>query len=62
MLEHVRARRRDAEQLKAELLEIDARAAKTPEDRFPSLTLRYGLEYAVALIRWADWAEQKLAG
>jgi DNA-binding PadR family transcriptional regulator len=60
MLEHVRTRRRDAEQLKAELLEIDARAQRTSEDRFPALTRRYGLEYAAALIRWAEWAEQEL--
>jgi hypothetical protein len=61
MLEHVRASRRSAEQLKEELLEIEARASKTPEDRFPALTRRYGLEYAEALIRWAVWAEAELA-
>ena len=61
MVEHVRARRRDAEQLKADLLEIEARASHTPEDRFPALTRRYGLEYADALIRWAEWAEGQLA-
>ena len=60
MLEHVRARRSDAEQLKAELLEIKARTATTPADRFPALTRRYGLEYADALIRWAEWAEREL--
>jgi DNA-binding PadR family transcriptional regulator len=61
MLDHVRARRRDAEQLKKELIEIEARTPKTPEDRFPALTRRYGLEYADALIRWADWAERNLS-
>jgi DNA-binding PadR family transcriptional regulator len=61
MLEHVRARRRDAERLKRELLEIEGQARRTPEDRFPALTRRYGLEYADALIRWADWAEGQLA-
>jgi DNA-binding PadR family transcriptional regulator len=61
MVEHVRARRRAAERLKDELLEIEARASRTPGDRFPALTRRYGLEYADALIRWAEWAEQELA-
>lgn len=61
MLEHVRARRRAAEQLKDDLLEIEARASKMQEDRFPGLTRRYGLEYADALIRWATWAEAELA-
>jgi DNA-binding PadR family transcriptional regulator len=61
MLEHVRGRRREAEQLKAELLEIEARTPKTAEDRYPALTRRYGLEYAEALIRWARWAEGELA-
>jgi PadR family transcriptional regulator AphA len=61
MLEHVRARRRSAEQLKGELLELEARASSSPEDRFPALTRRYGLEYAEALIRWAVWAEAELA-
>jgi PadR family transcriptional regulator, regulatory protein AphA len=60
MLEHVRARRREAEQLKEELLEIEARTPRTSDDLFPSLTRHYGLEYADALIRWADWAERKL--
>jgi DNA-binding PadR family transcriptional regulator len=60
MLDHVRARRRAAEQLRDELLEIEARTPKTPEDRFPALTRRYGLEYAAGLIRWAEWAEREL--
>ena len=61
MLDHVRARRRDAEQLKSELIAIEAGTPRTPEDRFPALTRRYGFEYADALIRWADWAEKKLS-
>jgi PadR family transcriptional regulator AphA len=60
LAEHVRARRRHAEQLRAELLEIEARAPKTSEDRFPALTRRYGFEYADAVIRWAKWAEAEL--
>jgi DNA-binding PadR family transcriptional regulator len=60
MLEHVRGRRREAEQLRTELLEIDARTPKTEQDRYPALTRRYGLEYAEALIRWARWAEGEL--
>jgi len=61
MLGHVRRLRAQAEQLRAELLEIDARTPKTAEDRYPALTRRYGIEYADALIRWARWAERELA-
>src|SRR5262249_46078872 len=61
MLEHVRARRLEAEQLKTELLPIEARTPKTQQDGYPALTRRYGFEYAEALIRWARWAEAQLA-
>ena len=60
MLDHVRGRRREAEQLRAELLAIEARTPKTEQDRYPALTRRYGLEYADALIRWAEWTEAQL--
>lgn len=59
MVEHVRRRRRDAEQLKSELLDLEARA-EPGKERYPALTRRYGLEYAEALIRWARWAEAEL--
>jgi DNA-binding PadR family transcriptional regulator len=62
MLEQIRGRRREAEQLKRELLRLDADAAHDADDLFPSLTRRYGFEYADGVIRWARAAERELAG
>jgi DNA-binding PadR family transcriptional regulator len=58
--EQIRERRLEAEQLKAELVEIEEDADASPSI-FAALTRRYGLEWADAVIRWADFAEQSLA-
>lgn len=55
---HIRQRRAEAEQLKAEIEAIDAEAR---EDIYAGLTRLYGLEYAKAIIRWAKAAERALA-
>jgi PadR family transcriptional regulator, regulatory protein AphA len=60
VLDQVRARRKEAEQLKAELDEIDARCEGKEGDLYASLTRRYGRHYADAIIRWADEVERKL--
>jgi PadR family transcriptional regulator AphA len=60
LLEQVRERRREAEQLKAELEEIEARSTPGETDGFAALTRRYGFEWAEAVCRWADHAERKL--
>jgi hypothetical protein len=59
LLEHVRDRRRELEELEAELTEIDANVTR-PDDFYPSLTRRYGHTYARALIRWARTTEAEL--
>jgi DNA-binding PadR family transcriptional regulator len=60
--EQIRERRLEAEQLKAELVEIEGDAAERESgDIFAALTRRYGLEWADAVIRWADFAERALA-
>jgi DNA-binding PadR family transcriptional regulator len=58
ILEQIRQRRVEMEQLKAELEAIEARGR---DDLYPHLTRLYGLEYAKAIIRWAKAAERKLA-
>lgn len=58
MIEQIRQRRLEMEQLKAELEAIDATGS---DDLYPSLTRLYGLEYAKAIIRWAKAAERELA-
>jgi DNA-binding PadR family transcriptional regulator len=59
--EQIRERRLEAEQLKAELDAIEAEAAsRGSNDSFAALTRRYGYEWADAVIRWADFAEQTL--
>ena len=58
VLAHIRQRRAEAEQLKAELEAMDA---ERQDDVYPRLTRLYGLEYAKATIRWAKAAEQLLA-
>jgi PadR family transcriptional regulator, regulatory protein AphA len=58
ILRHIRQRRAEAEQLKAELEAID----DVPrDDLYPRLTRLYGLEHAKAVIRWAKAAERLLA-
>jgi PadR family transcriptional regulator AphA len=61
VLAHVRERRREAEQLKAELDEMEAEAARCERDLFPSLTRSYGRHWADAVIRWSREVERKLA-
>jgi DNA-binding PadR family transcriptional regulator len=58
ILEQIRQRRLEMEQLKRELEAIEARGT---DDVYPHLTRLYGLEYAKAIIRWAKAAERKLA-
>jgi PadR family transcriptional regulator, regulatory protein AphA len=60
VLDQVRARRTEAEQLKADLDEIDARREGEEGDLYPSLTRRYGHHHADAVIRWADEVERRL--
>jgi DNA-binding PadR family transcriptional regulator len=57
ILEQVRRRRREMEQLKAELEEIEANRSG---DLYPRLTRLYGLEYAKAIIRWTKAVEREL--
>ena len=61
MLEQIRERRREAEELKRDLHRLDAESRHDEADRFPRLTRQYGLEYADAVIRWARAAERELA-
>jgi PadR family transcriptional regulator, regulatory protein AphA len=60
LLEQVRERRREAEQLKEELAAIEETAGGE-HDFYPALTREYGRQYADAIIRWATKAERKLA-
>ena len=60
LLEQVTEARREAEELRAELLAIEERARELPDDEFAALTRRYGFEYADAIIRWAEAAEHEL--
>jgi hypothetical protein len=48
----------EAERLRSHLEELDA---EEPGDVYDSLTRRWGLEYAAAVIRWAKRAERELA-
>jgi PadR family transcriptional regulator, regulatory protein AphA len=57
ILAQIRQRRREMEQLKAELEAIETRGR---DDLYPHLTRLYGLEYAKAIIRWAKAAERML--
>jgi hypothetical protein len=60
LAEHVRAQREEAEALKADLEEIDARADGSPGGFHASLTRRYGLAHANAVIEWADEVAREL--
>ena len=61
LIRQVRERRREAEALRAELEAIGVSAGARGTDFFPELTRRYGLEYADAIIRWAEGVERDLA-
>ncbi|MEP6909140.1 MAG: PadR family transcriptional regulator [Actinomycetota bacterium] len=60
LLEQVRGRRAEMEQLKAELDAIDERARGGSNDFFPQLTRMYGRRYAEAIISWADDVERMI--
>lgn len=60
LLRNVRAKREEAEGLRADLEERDARADGSPRDFHAALTRKYGLAYARALIEWADEVEREL--
>lgn len=55
---HIRERRLEAERLRSHLEEVEEEAQG---DVYDSLTRRWGLEYAAAVIRWAKRAERELA-
>jgi DNA-binding PadR family transcriptional regulator len=57
VLRHVRQRRAEAEQLRAEIEAIDL---ERQDDFYPRITRLYGLEYAKGVIRWAKEAERML--
>jgi DNA-binding PadR family transcriptional regulator len=59
LLEQVRGRRAEAEQLQAELQELDA-AAGGAEPPFEHLTRRYGFFYVDALLHWTDEVAEEL--
>ena len=58
--EQVRARRAEAEQLRAELVELDA-AGGEGDPPFEHLTRRWGFFYVDALGRWLDEVERGLS-
>lgn len=60
LLRNVRTKREEAEELRADLEERDARADGSPQDFHAALTRKYGLAYARALIEWADEVEREL--
>lgn len=60
LLEQIRERRREAEQLKDELDAIEEKTAAGSQDFYPALTRKYGYRYADAIIRWAAAAERDL--
>jgi PadR family transcriptional regulator, regulatory protein AphA len=60
VLEQVRARREAAEELKAELDEIDERSTGRERDFYPSLTRSYGQHWADAVINWANEVERRI--
>ena len=51
---HIRERRSEAEKLRSFLEELDE------DDLHAKLTIRWGLEYSAAVIRWAKHAEREL--
>jgi PadR family transcriptional regulator AphA len=54
LVEHIRQRRLEAEALRSYLEEIEE------DDLHARLTIRWGLDYAGAVIRWAKHAEREL--
>jgi PadR family transcriptional regulator AphA len=60
VLEQVRARREDAEELKAELDRIDEGSTGREGDFYPSLTRSYGHHWADAVIHWAKEVERRI--
>lgn len=60
VLEQVRARREDAEELKAELDRIDEGSTGREGDFYPSLTRSYGQHWANAVIQWAKEVERRI--
>jgi DNA-binding PadR family transcriptional regulator len=59
LLEHVRARRHELEQLEHDLRRIE-RESPAEGDFYQSMTRRYGLAYARALADWARATEDEL--
>ena len=55
---HIKERRQEAERLRSRLEEIEA---DFDPDFHATLTIRWGFEYAGAVIRWAKQAERELA-
>jgi PadR family transcriptional regulator AphA len=55
---HIRERRFEAERLRSYLEELEANPAQ--DDFYEGLTIRWGLDYANAVIRWARHAEREL--
>lgn len=61
LLEHVHAQRAKAERLREHLTRIDAEPQRpTRAARNAAFTRRYGLEWAKAVIRWAEAVEREL--
>jgi PadR family transcriptional regulator, regulatory protein AphA len=60
VLEQVRARREDAEELKAELDRIDEGSTGQDGDFYPALTRSYGHHWADAIIGWAKEVERRI--
>ena len=60
LIRNVRAKREEAEALRADLEQQDACADGSRTDFHAALTRRYGLAYARALIEWADEVEREL--
>jgi len=60
ILEQVRAKRAQADELKRDLERIDAVERDPEVDRFPAYTRRYGHEWADAIVRWADFVERDI--
>jgi PadR family transcriptional regulator AphA len=63
MLEHVRRRRDDAAELRAQIEELQrlADASGEPQGVYPWLTRRYGLMWARMVIRWSEEAEEAIS-
>ena len=60
LIEHVRERRQQLEQLEAEVEEFERLAPDNETERYRRMTREYGLAYARALTRWARETERAL--